>query len=133
MQNSSFATQPASSRFHRLGGPIGGVASGLGRTIGVDTGIVRFGLAAAVVFFGPTVVALYVALWLIMPIDESVPIEQRPDAPPISLLIILALIFGLGFLFDMVLGVASLFTSVIPVTWILFGAVALFLIWKKKS
>jgi phage shock protein PspC (stress-responsive transcriptional regulator) len=133
MSNPLYASSPPTSRFHRLGGPLGGVASVLGRTFGVSTALVRLGLVLATAVFGAVVVAIYVALWLVVPVDRAVPIDERPDRPPLSLLIVLAIIFGIGVFFDVALGLVSLFFSAVPVTLMALGLVLLFLIVRRGA
>jgi phage shock protein PspC (stress-responsive transcriptional regulator) len=133
MSDSIFAPSPSTSRFHRFGGPLGGVASGLARTFGLSTAVVRIGLVAAAIVFGAVVVAIYVALWLVLPVDSSVPVDQRPGRPPISLLLILAVIFGLGAIFDVAMGLISLFVSVVPMTLVALGVVLVLLAWRRSA
>lgn len=49
---------------------LGGVASGVGRALGVDAMIVRVGLAVATLFWS-IVPAIYAALWLVVPEDGA--------------------------------------------------------------
>ncbi len=130
MQNQSFASTP-SSKMRRHDGPVGGVAAGLARTFGIEAGFVRLVFVAAAILMGPIVVAAYIGLWYVMPVDESVPLEHRPDAPPIALVVILALIFGLGFAFDLAFGLASLVSS-IP-GWLIVGALVYFIVKRAKK
>lgn len=128
MQNTSLSS---SSKFRRHDGPVGGVAAGLGRTLGVEAGFVRLIFAAAAILMGPIVVAAYVGLWYLMPVDQSVPLEHQPDSPPIALIVILALIFGLGIVFDIAFGLVSLVTSVPG--WIALGVLVFFLVKRSKK
>jgi phage shock protein PspC (stress-responsive transcriptional regulator) len=133
MSNSVFSSPNRTAAFHRLGGPLGGVASGLARTFGLNTGLVRLGLVVATLIFGMPIVVAYVAMWYLLPIDRSVPVDQRPDRPPIALVVILALILGLGAVFDLAFGLISLFFSLVPVTLLVVGAVLLFLVVRRSA
>lgn len=111
----------STNKFHRHNGPFGGVAAGLGRTFGVKGGAIRLALVAAAILAGPIVLAIYVGLWYAMPVDPTVPVEDRPDTPPIALVVLLALFFGLGIAFDFIFGVFSLIGSISLVGWLLIG------------
>lgn len=124
MQNSPYATA-SPSKFRRSDGPVGGVAAGLAHTFGIEAGYLRLAFAVAAIVMGPIAVAAYVGLWYLMPVDQSVPLEHRPDSPPIALVIILALMFGLGFVFDFAFGLASLVTSIPGWTIIVVGVIVL--------
>ncbi len=130
MQNPSFATATP-TKFRRHDGPVGGVAAGLGHTFGIEAGYLRLAFTVAAILMGPIIVAAYVGLWYLMPVDQSVPVEHRPDSPPIALVIILALMFGLGFVFDFAFGVLSL-VSAIPF-WAVIAVGAIWLIARSKK
>ena len=51
---------------------IGGVCGGLARSLGVDSGLVRIVTVVASFFFG-VVLVLYIALWLVLPLEEGGP------------------------------------------------------------
>jgi phage shock protein PspC (stress-responsive transcriptional regulator) len=133
MSNPVFSSSRRTAPFRRLGGPLGGVAAGVANTFGVSTALVRLGLVLATLIFGVPIVVAYVALWYLLPVDRSVPVDQRPDRPPLMLVIILALIIGLGAVFDLAFGLISLFFSLVPVTLLVVGAVLLFLMLRRSG
>lgn len=51
---------------------IAGVCGGVARSFGVDTSLVRILTVALSLFFG-VVLVLYVALWLVLPLEEGGP------------------------------------------------------------
>ncbi len=128
----SILTGQSSKKFQRHNGPIGGVAAGLGRTFGVNASFIRLAIVLATVLSGPTVLAIYVALWYAMPVDQSVPVADRPESPPILLVILLALFFGVGYFFDFVFGLATFIGSISLVGWVLMAALVAVMIRSRK-
>jgi phage shock protein C len=59
-------TRSASDKF------IGGVCGGLARSLGVDSGLVRI-LTVVLSFFFGVVLVLYIALWLVLPLEQGGP------------------------------------------------------------
>jgi phage shock protein C len=51
---------------------VGGVCGGLARSLGVDSGLVRI-LTVVLSFFFGIVLVLYVALWLVLPLEAGGP------------------------------------------------------------
>lgn len=59
-------TRSASDKF------IGGVCGGVARSLGVDSGLVRIITVIGAFFFG-IVIVVYVALWLVLPLEQGGP------------------------------------------------------------
>lgn len=51
---------------------VAGVCGGLARSLGIDSGLVRI-LTVVLSFFFGIVLVLYIALWLVLPLEESGP------------------------------------------------------------
>ncbi|CAL8967716.1 MAG: PspC domain-containing protein [Actinobacteria bacterium] len=51
---------------------IAGVCGGVARSLGIDSGLVRILTVVLSLFFG-VVIAIYVALWLVLPLEEGGP------------------------------------------------------------
>ena len=51
---------------------IAGVCGGLARSLGIDSGLVRI-LAVVLSFFFGIVLVLYIALWLVLPLEDGGP------------------------------------------------------------
>lgn len=59
-------TRSASDKF------VGGVCGGVARSLGIDSGLVRIITVVLSFFFG-VVLVLYIALWLVLPLEEGGP------------------------------------------------------------
>jgi phage shock protein C len=59
-------TRSASDKF------LAGVCGGVARSLGVDSGLVRI-LTVVLSFFFGVVAVLYIALWLVLPLEEGGP------------------------------------------------------------
>lgn len=51
---------------------VAGVCGGLARSLGIDSGLVRI-LTVVLSFFFGIVLVLYIALWLVLPLEEGGP------------------------------------------------------------
>ena len=131
MTHSPFAPQPP--RFHRLEGPFGGVAAGLGSTFNISSNLIRLGLVVITVFTGLVLPAVYLALWYLLPEDPAIPADRSPGRPPIALVVILALLWVAGNLLDVTLGLVSFAFSLVPLALVALAVVALVSIWRRSS
>jgi phage shock protein PspC (stress-responsive transcriptional regulator) len=109
------------------------VSAGLASTFGFSTALLRLALAAAALVFGLIIVIAYLALWFFMPEDPSIPAERRPGLPPLSLVVIVALIYVVSSLFRLTLGLVSLAASILPVVLLVGAVVALVTVWRRSS
>jgi phage shock protein PspC (stress-responsive transcriptional regulator) len=132
MTHSPFAP-PRPPRFHRIEGPFGGVAAGLGSTFGFSPNLLRLALVAITLLTGLVAPALYLALWFVLPEDPALPAERSPGRPPRSLVVILAVLYAVGTILDISLGLVSFAFSLLPLALVALAVVALVSIWRRSS
>ncbi|HEV2450876.1 MAG TPA: PspC domain-containing protein [Streptosporangiaceae bacterium] len=109
----------------------GGVAAGLARRTGFDVTAVRLAFVVATVLSVGVMVAVYVAAWLLVPLDgETGPIAARAMTDRRGL----AVAVGLGSLLVLVQAFASAFGTgwLASLAWpLMIGAAGLVLVWRN--
>lgn len=130
MQDTTYSSSPYTTStapnapLRRLAGPVGGVAAGLAHRFELNPTLVRIGIATATVMTGPVALVAYLVAWMVMPIDPSVPVSDRPSKVPPMLIGAVALLLGLGLVIDIV--------TAIPTSVIVVGAIAAWYFWNKN-
>jgi phage shock protein C len=71
-------TRPRQSRL------LAGVVAGLGRRIGIEPWPARLLFVLLALAVHGALVPTYVILWILMPLDETVPADIWPTEPPVS-------------------------------------------------
>lgn len=113
----------ATTSLRRRSGPVGGVLSGIGHSVGVDATVLRVGTAIAGLVLGPVIVLAYLGAWMLIPVDESLPSSQRPSSVPRVLLGVVAAIIAIQVVFGLI-------TS-LPFTWLVLGGIAAYWLFIK--
>lgn len=113
---SPFTQSDTRPPLRRVSGPIGGVTAGIARTFGVPVMGVRLVWAGLAFFAGPIAVIAYLLAWMMIPVDESLPISDQPASVPRPLLYIVGAIVAIQ--------VVSGVIGSMPMGWIAVAAVA---------
>lgn len=131
MTHSAFASRPP--RLHRLEGPLGGVAAGLGSTFGISANLIRLALAGLTILVGLTVPTAYLVLWFIMPEDPAIPDDRSPGRPPLALVVLLAVLYLAGTVLNIAFGLLSLAMSLMPLALVVLAVVGIVALWRRSS
>lgn len=122
---SSSSTSTSSTRrpLRRSNGPVGGVLSGLGNKIGVDANLLRVATVLGALVSGPLVLIAYLAAWMFVPVDETLPASQRPSSAPRTLLYIVGAIIAIQFAFGVVTN--------LPIGWMIIAGIGVYWFFVK--
>jgi len=119
MQDTSTASRTSTHQpLRRSHGPVGGVLSGIGNKVGVDANLLRIATVLAAIISGPLVLVAYLAAWMLIPVDERLPANQRPTSAPRALIYVVGAIIAIQFVFGVL-------TS-LPIGWMLLAGVAIY-------
>jgi phage shock protein PspC (stress-responsive transcriptional regulator) len=103
-----------------------GVASGLSDFLGMDVWVIRLLFILTTAFSGGAGLVIYVLLWLIVPEDSSTSASAlKPQRGPSWVLVVIALLIGLGILRD-----GHFLSTLVPIIAV---AVVVFLVMKARK
>ena len=112
------STSSTHQSLRRSNGPVGGVLAGLGNKIGVDANLLRVATVLGALVLGPLVLVAYLAAWMFVPVDETLPASQRPSSAPRTLLYIVGAIVAIQFAFGVVTN--------LPIGWMILTGIGVY-------